>query len=145
MEIDTKIKQVLMDLSIETMPLVIFPSQCACTDNSVTMTYPVCWLASVSADQDTAVASSTPHSTSPSEQLNLPPGKNPTVSVTLTCNPYKYHETQSGQIISGNFKWSVYEMVMNCITIHAHHVHSVYKVLTALSQQINSWRNISVS
>ena len=95
MEIATQIKQILMGLNIKTMPLVIFLSQCACTDHSAMMTYPVCWLASVSADQDTVVASSTPHSTSPSEQPNLPPGKNPMVSVTLTCNPYKYHETQN--------------------------------------------------
>jgi len=104
MEITTQIKLVLMDSNVKTMPLVIFLSQCACTHNSAMMTYPVCGLASVSADQDTAVASSTPHSTSPSEEPNLPPGKNPMVSVTLTCNPYKYHETQTGQIISGNFK-----------------------------------------
>ena len=88
-EITTQIKQVLMDPNIKTKPLVIFLSQCVCTDNSAMMTYPVCWLASVSADQDTAVASSMPHSTSPSEEPNLPPGKNPTVSVTLTCNPHK--------------------------------------------------------
>ena len=131
MEIATQIKQVLMDPNIKTRPLVIFLSQCACTDNSAMMTYPVCWLAFVSADQDTAVASSMPHSTSPSEQPNLPPGKSPMVSVTLTCNPYKYHETQTGQIISGNFKWSDYEMVMYCITVHVYHVHSAYKVLTS--------------
>jgi hypothetical protein len=61
------------------------------TDTVVTLTHPVCWSASVSADRDTAVASSTRRSISPLEQPDLPPGTNPAASVISTYNS-RHHD-----------------------------------------------------